>query len=51
MVDTARILTSPDVTTLREAVAKAFEEIELEKSNFIKLGELETRIKSLEDTQ
>lgn len=48
MVDTSRILSAPDITTLRDAVAAAFEEIELEKSNAIKLGELEARLKVLE---
>lgn len=49
MVDTSRILSAPDITTLRNAVAAAFEEIELEKSNFIKIGEIDTRLKALED--
>ena len=48
MVDVSRILVAPSVTALREAVASAFEEIELEKSNLVKLGELDARISVLE---
>ena len=48
MVDVARILIANSVTELREAVAAAFDEIELEKSNFIKIGELDARLKALE---
>lgn len=49
MVDISRILSAPDITTLREATAAAFEEIELEKANFVKIGELDARVKTLEE--
>ena len=48
MPDVSRILVANSVTELRAAVAAAFDEIELEKSNAIKLGELEARVKVLE---
>ena len=50
MVDTARILTAPDVATLRDAVAKAFEELSLEKSNTLLIEALDMRVKTLEET-
>ena len=48
MVDTARILVAPDITTLREAVAAAFDELSLEESNSEKIGALEGRVETLE---
>jgi len=51
MVDISRILASPDIHTLREAVATAFEEMSLEKTNFERIVELDERLKKVEDKQ
>ena len=48
MVDLARILSAPDISTLREAVAAAFEELSLEESNLAKIGDLTARMVVLE---
>jgi len=49
MVDISRILASPDVHTLREAVASAFEEISLEQTNFERIVDLDARLKIVEE--
>lgn len=49
MVDLSRILASPDIASLREAVATAFEEVELEKTNFERIVELDERLKKMEE--
>lgn len=48
MVDTARILSSPDISTLREAVADAFDELSLELTNAESIAALDVRVKALE---
>ncbi len=48
MVDLTRILASPDIVTLREAVATAFEELSVELTNSEKIAELETRVAAVE---
>lgn len=49
MVDLARILSSPDISTLRDAVADAFTELSLEEANAVKISDLDVRIKTLEE--
>jgi len=48
MVDLQRILASPDISTLRDAVAAAFDEISLEQSNAEKIEAIDARLKILE---
>lgn len=48
MVDTSRILSAPDISTLRVAVADAFDELSLEKSNAEAIEGLVTRVATLE---
>ena len=48
MVDLTRILSSPDIATLRVAVADAFDELSLEESNFARIEALDVRVKQLE---
>lgn len=48
MVDTARILSSPDIVTLRVAVADAFDELSVELENAEAIAALDVRVKSLE---
>ena len=48
MVDTARILSSPDISTLRVAVADAFDELSVELENAEAIAALDVRVKSLE---
>ena len=49
MVDISRILVAPDIASLREAVATAFEEISLEKTNFERIVDLDERVKKMEE--
>jgi len=49
MVEISRILASPDIGTLREAVATAFEELSLEQTNFERIVDLDARLKAVED--
>jgi len=49
MVDISRILASRDIAELREAVAQAFEGLELEKTNFERIVELDARLKIMEE--
>lgn len=48
MVDTGRILASPDIATLREAVAIAFDEISVEMANSEKIAEIDARLALVE---
>lgn len=48
MVKTAKILSSPDISTLRVAVADAFDELSLELTNAEAIEALDTRVKKLE---
>lgn len=49
MVDITRILASPDISSLREAVATAFEELSLEQTNFERIVALDERLKIMEE--
>lgn len=51
MVNITKILASADVTSLRSAVADAFEELSLEMENSEKIAALGDRVKTLEDIQ
>lgn len=48
MVDLTRILSSPDIATLRTAVADAFGELSQELTNAEKIAEIDARVKALE---
>ena len=48
MVDLTRILSSPDIASLREAVAEAFEELSVELENAEAIAALDLRVKALE---
>lgn len=48
-MDLTRILASPDVVTLREAVAGAFEDLSVELSNSEKIADHEDRLKKIEE--
>lgn len=48
MVDLSRILASPDISTLRTAVADAFDELDQERANSEKIADLEDRLKVVE---
>ncbi len=50
MVDLSKFRSSPDIATLRDAVAEAFEELTLEAANAEKIATLDLRIKALEVT-
>lgn len=47
-MDLTRILASPDVVSLRAAVATAFEELSEELTNSEKIAELEARVSVVE---
>lgn len=49
MVKLDRILASPDISTLRDAVADAFTELSLEEANSVKISALDVRVKTLEE--
>lgn len=48
MVDLQRILASPDISTLRVAVADAFDEISQELTNAEKIVDIDARLKVVE---
>jgi len=48
MVDTSRILAAPDISTLRVAVADAFDSLSVELSNAEAIADIETRVQTLE---
>ena len=48
-MDLSKILSSPDISSLREAVAEAFEALSLETSNSHKIEAIENRVKTLEE--
>lgn len=49
MVDVSKILVAPDISTLREAVATAFEDLSLEMTNFERIVDLDARLKIVEE--
>lgn len=48
MVDLTRILAAPDISTLRDAVAKAFEELSQEQTNAEKIAILESCVDDID---
>lgn len=49
MVNVTRILSAPDISTLREAVAAAFEELSVELENAEKIEAIDSRLKVVEE--
>jgi len=49
MVDLTRILASPDISTLRTAVADAFDELSQELTNSEKIADIDARLKVMEE--
>ncbi len=48
-MDLSKILSSPDISSLRVSVAEAFRELSQETSNSQKIEAIENRVKTLEE--